>query len=458
MKRDAIDFEGGQIGTLFRKMLVPTLLGTLSMSAMTAIDGIIVGHGVGAVGVAAVNIVVPIYLLMSGLALMMGAGCSVVASIHLAQQRLKVARLNITQAMVASALIASLIATFILIYPEEVITALGASPTLLPYVMDYTLWLMPGFIFEMFGIIGLFVIRLDGAPRYAMWCNIIPAVLNAILDWVFIFPVGMGVKGAGIATALCMILGGVMALAYLTMPRHKLHMVMPKISAKSLRLSLRNVGYQCRIGLSSLLGELSLAIFIYVGNVVFMHLLGDDGVGAFGISCYYTPLFFSVGNSIAQSAQPIISYNYGAQRWDNVSHIRRLLLRTSFVVGVIVALLFVAVPELLVGMFVDLGSTAGQIAVEGFPYYATGIIFFILNIAIIGYYQSIERVWRATLIVILRGVVFVVPCFMLLPSLLGTPGIWLAMPLAEALTLCVTLLVAYLSSRGRSSEDHTSRV
>ena len=447
MKRDTIDFESGQIGTLFRKMLLPTLLGTLSMSAMTAIDGIIVGHGVGAVGVAAVNIVVPIYLLMSGLALMMGAGCSVVASIHLAQQRLKVARLNITQALVASSLIAALIAIFILIYPEEVITALGASPTLLPYVEDYTLWLMPGFVFEMFGIIGLFIIRLDGSPRYAMWCNIIPAVLNAILDWVFIFPLDMGVKGAGVATALCMILGGVMALAYLAMPRHKLHMVMPKISIKSLRLSLRNIGYQCRIGLSSLLGELSLAVFIYVGNVVFMRLLGDDGVGAFGISCYYTPLFFSVGNSIAQSAQPIISYNYGAQRWDNVSQIRRLLLRTSFIVGIVVALLFVAVPELLVGMFVDLGSTAGQIAVEGFPYYATGIIFFILNIAIIGYYQSIERVGRATLIVLLRGVVFVVPCFLLLPSLCDTPGIWLAMPVAEALTLCVTLLIAYLTSR-----------
>ena len=222
---------------------------------------------------------------------------------------------------------------------------------------------------------------------------------------------------------------------------------MPKISIKSLRLSLRNIGYQCRIGLSSLLGELSLAVFIYVGNVVFMRLLGDDGVGAFGISCYYTPLFFSVGNSIAQSAQPIISYNYGAQRWDNVSQIRRLLLRTSFIVGIVVALLFVAVPELLVGMFVDLGSTAGQIAVEGFPYYATGIIFFILNIAIIGYYQCIERVGRATLIVLLRGVVFVVPCFLLLPSLCDTPGIWLAMPVAEALTLCVTLLIAYLASR-----------
>ena len=447
MKRDAIDFENGQISSTFRKVLIPTLLGTLSMSAMTAIDGIIVGHGVGAMGVGAVNIVVPIYLLMSGLALMMGAGCSVVASIHLAQQRLKVARLNITQALVASSLIAALISAVILIYPEEIITALGASPTLLPYVMDYTLWLMPGFVFEMFGIIGLFIIRLDGAPRYAMWCNIIPAVLNAILDWVFIFPMNMGVKGAGVATAICMVIGGIMAIGYLVMPSHKLHTVMPKISTKSLRLSLRNIYYQCRIGLSSLLGELSLAIFIYVGNVVFAHYLGDDGVSAFGISCYYTPLFFSVGNSIAQSAQPIISYNYGAQRWDNVSQIRRLLLRTSFIVGLFVALLFVAVPELLVGMFVNLDTTAGAIAVEGFPYYATGIIFFILNIAIIGYYQSIERVWRATLIVILRGVVFVVPCFILLPSLLGIPGIWLAMPLAEALTLCVTLLVAYIATR-----------
>lgn len=447
MKRDTIDFESGEIAPLFRKMLLPTLLGTLSMSAMTAIDGIIVGHGVGPMGVAAVNIVVPIYLLMSGLALMMGAGCSVVVAIHLAQQRLKVARLNITQALVLSSLIAAIIAIVVLIFPKQIVTALGASPTLLPYVLDYTLWLMPGFVFEMFSLIGLFLIRLDGAPRYAMWCNIIPAVLNAILDWVFIFPMDMGVKGAGVATSMCMVLGGVMALGYLVMPRHKLHVVMPKISTKSLRLSLRNVGYQCRIGLSSLLGELSLAIFIYVGNVVFMHLLGDDGVSAFGISCYYTPLFFSVGNSIAQSAQPIISYNYGAQRWDNVSQIRRLLLRTSFIVGVVVALLFVAVPELLVGLFVDLHSNAGAIAVEGFPYFATGIIFFILNIAIIGYYQSIERVWRATLIVILRGVVFVVPSFILLPSLLGTPGIWLAMPLAEMLTLCVTLLVAYLSTR-----------
>ncbi|MBO5018918.1 MAG: MATE family efflux transporter [Alistipes sp.] len=439
MKRDAIDFESNDIGRLFRKLLVPTLLGTLSMSAMTAIDGIIVGQGVGPEGVAAVNIVVPIYTLMSGIALMVGAGCSVVSSIHLAKQKLKVARLNITQALIASSLTATLICAIILLFPRQIFELLGASPTLMPHVMSYTLWLMPGFVFEMFGLIGLFIIRLDGAPRYAMWCNIIPAVLNALLDWVFVFPMGMGVEGAGIATAICMVLGGIMALGYLLVPRHKLSIVMPKFSLKSLRLSLRNIGYQCRIGVSSLMGELSLAILVYVGNLVFMSMLGDNGVAAFGISCYYTPFFFSVGNSIAQSAQPIISYNYGIERWDRVGRVRRMLLTTSFIVGAIVTLLFIFVPEWLVGLFVDVNSTAAVIAIEGFPYYATGIIFFILNVAIIGYYQSIERVGRAMFITALRGFLFIVPAFILLPQLWGAAGMWLAMPVAELVTLMVVV-------------------
>lgn len=441
MKRDAIDFESGQISVLFRKLLIPTLLGTLSMSAMTAIDGMIVGHGVGPIGVAAVNIVVPIYQLMSGLALMVGAGCSVVAAIHLSHGKLRVARLNITQALVAAAAVATLIAALIFANLEEVALLLGASPTLLKHVVEYTEWLMPGFIFEMFGIIGLFIIRLDGAPRYAMWCNIIPAVLNAILDWLFVFPLDMGVKGAGVATGICMTLGGVMALGYLLRASSRLHVVLPKMSLKSLRLSLRNVGYQCRVGASSLMGELSLAVLIYIGNIVFMRYLGDDGVGAFGISCYYTPFFFMVGNAIAQSAQPIISYNYGRQRLAQVATTRRLLLLTSLLFGLIVAAMFVFMPELLVALFVDSTTVAAQIAIEGFPYYALGVVFFILNVAIIGYYQSIERVGRATLFVLLRGLVLIIPCFMLLPAWLGVKGIWLAMPTAEALTFMVVMLV-----------------
>lgn len=444
MRRDAIDFESGDIGRLFRKMLVPTLLGTLATSAMTVIDGVIVGQGVGELGVAAVNIVVPIYLIMSGIALMVGVGCSVIASIHLSQGKLKVARLNVTQALIVSALVAAFIGALIVAFPMQTARMLGASPTLLPHVIGYMVWLIPGFVFEMFSMIGLFVIRLDGAPRYAMWCSVVPAVLNAILDWVCVFPLDMGVKGASVATSICMVIGGVMALVYLMLRADKLRLQLPKLSAKSLRLTLRNIGYQCRVGLSSLMGELSLAILIFVGNLVFMHYLGDSGVGAFGISCYYTPFFFSVGNSIAQSAQPIISYNYGAERWDNVCRVRGLLLATSLAVGVVVAIIFTLLPEPLVALFVDVDSGAGALAIEGFPYFAAGIVFFILNVAIIGYYQSIEHIWRAMTFVALRGMVFIIPAFILLPQLWGTPGIWLAMPAAELATLLVIVATTRL--------------
>jgi len=296
-------------------------------------------------------------------------------------------------------------------------------------------------------MIGLFIIRLDGSPRYAMWCNIIPAALNVVLDWLFIFPLGMGIKGAAIATSTSIIVGGIMALNYLLFMADTLRLVPLKLSRKSMMLALRNIGYQCKIGSSSLFGELTLAVLIFVGNLVFMEYLGDAGVGAFGIACYYAPFFFMMGNAIAQSAQPIISYNYGIARWEEVREARTLLLSTSVAIGAVVALLFVLIPDVLVALFVDASSEAGRIAIEGFPYFATGIIFFILNVAIVGYYQSVEQITRATVFVFLRGFALLVPCFILLPWLLGTEGIWLAMPAAEFITFAIILA----SSRRRKS-------
>lgn len=439
MRRDAIDFEKDKVSRLFRKLLVPTLLGTIAISAVTAIDGIFVGHGVGADGVAAVNIVVPIYQIMSGIGLMIGAGCSVVASIHQSRGNIRVAQLNISQAITVSSLLVFTLSVLILMYPVQTATLLGASHTLLPQVVDYIHWIMPCFMFEMWSMIGLYIIRLDGSPRYAMWCNIIPTTLNAILDWLFIFPLNMGVKGAAIATSISIAIGGIMAIVYLLFFADKLRIVPLKLSKKSFLLTLRNIGYQCKIGSSSLFGELTLAVLIFIGNIVFMRYLGDAGVGAFGIVCYYAPFFFMMGNAIAQSAQPIISYNYGISRWREIREARRLLICTSAAIGTIVAMLFIFIPDKLVALFVDTASSAGQIAIEGFPYFATGIIFFIINVAIIGYYQSVEQIKRATIFVFLRGFILLIPCFIMLPMLLGVEGIWLAMPLAEFVTFVIIL-------------------
>ena len=183
-----------------------------------------------------------------------------------------------TQAVVFASVVTTVISVLILTFPGFTAKALGASETLEPYVVDYLIGWIPGCLLQLIGMIGLFVIRLDGAPKLAMWCNIIPAAVNIVLDWLFIFPLGLGVTGAAAATTISLIIGGAISMGYLLFRARHLRPVMPKWSRKSLRLSLRNIGYQCRIGSSALLGECTMAMLIFVGNQVFMRYLGDDGV------------------------------------------------------------------------------------------------------------------------------------------------------------------------------------
>lgn len=442
MERDAIDLGTVRVATLFRRFFVPTLLGMLSISAVTVADGMFVGHGVGSDGIAAINIYVPLLMLAQGVGLMAGVGCSVVASIHLSRGKVRAARLNVTQALWFVSLLTVLLVASVMLFPNATARMLGASERLLPLVRDYLLWFSPGLLFQMWTAVGLFVIRLDGAPRLAMWCSVISAVLNVVLDWLFIFPFGWGVRGAAFATAVSVAAGGAVAMAYLLFRARTLKLCRVKWSRKSLRLSLRNIGYQCRIGSSALLGEATLAVLMFVGNGVFMRSLGDDGVGAFGVACYYIPFVFMVGNAIAQSAQPILSYNFGLANGERVRAAARIALTTAVGCGAVVSALFVFAPEGLVGLFLPGENRAAQLAVAGFPLFAAGFIPFVVNLTAIGYYQSLERVRPATGFALLRGFVLLVPSFLLLPSLCGVAGIWFAQPLSETLTTAVILVFA----------------
>lgn len=440
MERDAIDLSTLNVFKLFRKYFIPTLLGMLSMSAVTAIDGIFVGHGVGSDGIAAINICIPLLMLFTGVGLMIGAGCSVVSSIQLSRGKNKSARLNVTQALLFVTIVALVISIPIIIFPENTARLLGSSEHLLPMVTDYLLWFVPSWVFQIWITVSLFVIRLDGSPKLAMLCCLITAVINVILDWIFIFPFNWGVMGAAFATSISIIVGGLIAIIYLLFYARHLNLCPIKWSFKSLRLSVRNINYQCRIGSSVLLGEATLAVLMFVGNQVFMHYLGDNGVGAFGIACYYIPFVFMVGNAIAQSAQPIISYNFGLGYKDRVVAATRIALLTAVICGVIVTSAFTIYPDLLVGLFISLENETAQIAINGFPYFAVGFTFFIINIVAVAYFQSVERVKPATIFALLRGFIFLIPSFVLLPKLLNIFGIWLVLPLSEISTTVVILL------------------
>lgn len=209
-------------------------------------------------------------------------------------------------------------------------------------------------------------------------CNIIPAVLNIVLDWWFVFPLGMGVRGAALATAIAGLTGGSMALIYF----RRSYILKFTRSITNFR---KTVATQARIGSAAFVTEIAMSIMMFTGNYVFMKYFGESGVAAYSIACYLFPLIFMMNNAVAQSAQPIISYNYGSGNKERVK-----------------------------------GA---------------------LWIAFIGYWQSIKKAALAFALTLLRGVVLLVPLFLLLPLIFPKTGMWAAIPASELLTLIVIIAV-----------------
>ncbi len=437
LSRDKIDFGTGKIGPLFRALFFPTLVGMVFMSLQTVIDGIFVGHGVGADGIAAVNIVAPLWMVVTGLGLMFGIGASVIGGVHLAEKNVKAARIILTQSFGVGFFITVLLSLFCLCFPVAVVYALGCSPSLERLALDYLLGLLPGMAFLFWQCEGMMLVRLDGSPRYAMWMQVAGAITNIVLDWLFIFPLGMGVKGAAIATAIACGVGGLMSLVYFIWFSSSLKFYRLKMSLTSLLLTLRNLCDMARIGFATFLTEIAMSITILVGNYQFMGMLREDGVAAFAIVCYLFPVIFSVNNAVAQAAQPIISYNYGAKQEVRVSRTLHLSLLTAVACGLIVMLTMIAGAEQIVGMFLRPEENAYGIATAGLPWFASCSVFFALNVAFIGYYQSVTRAGRAIVYTVLRGIAFPLTTFLLLPLLFGATGLWLAIPVAELATLVI---------------------
>lgn len=444
LNRDKIDFGTSKIGPLFRALFFPTLVGMMFMSLQTVIDGIFVGRGVGADGIAAINIIAPLWMVVTGLGLMFGIGASVIGGVHLAEKNVKAARIILTQSFGVGFVITLFLSLLCLCFPTMVIYALGCSKILEGLAVDYLLGLLPGMAFLFWQCEGMMLVRLDGSPRYAMWIQVAGAITNIVLDWLFIFPLGMGIKGAAIATAIACGVGGLMSLVYFIWFSSSLKFYRLKMSVTSLMLTLRNLWNMAKIGFATFLTEIAMSITILIGNYQFMGMLHEEGVAAYAVICYLFPVIFSINNAVAQAAQPIISYNYGAKLDFRVSRTLRLSLLTAITCGIIVMLTMIIGSEKIVGMFLRTEEKAYEIATEGLPWFACCSIFFALNVAFVGYYQSVTNAGRAIFYTMLRGIIFPVATFMLLPLFIGANGLWLAIPAAELATL---LIIVAMHSR-----------
>lgn len=441
LSRDKIDFGTGKISSLFRSLFFPTLIGMVAMSLQTLIDGIFVGLGVGANGIAAVNIVAPLWMVVTGLGLMFGIGGSVIGGVHLAEKNVKAARIILTQSFGVGFVITLFLSLICVCCPAMVLSLLGCSPALEQHAFDYLIGLLPGMAFLFWQCAGMMFVRLDGSPRYAMWIQVAGGITNILLDWLFIFPLDMGVKGAAIATSIACGVGGMMSLMYFIKFSHSLKFYRLKMRQTSLMLTLRNLRGMAEIGFASFLTEIAMSVTILIGNYQFMSMLHENGVAAFAIICYLFPIIFSVNNAVAQAAQPIISYNYGAGQKLRVRQTLRLSLLVAITCGILVMLTMIVGAEKIVEMFLRPEEKAYGLAIEGLHWFSICSVFFALNIAFIGYYQSVTSAGCAMVFTMLRGIIFSMAAFMLLPSIFGIMGLWLAIPAAELATLLIITIL-----------------
>lgn len=442
--RDALDYGEMRVPRLFRKLFFPTLLGLISSVLLNLADGIFVGRGVGSDALAAINIAAPVFQISTGIALMFGSGMSIVTAVHMGKGNYKAANINMTQAFTVGLLLMAVIVCAIDFFPHKTAVLFGGSEKLYPLVAQYLYGVSPCLLFMVVNMVGMFAIRLDGSPNYAMAVNAVSAALNIVLDWLFVFPLHWGLLGAAVATSVSAGVGTVMVAIYFLRMSRSLSLYKPKFSAKAIRLTARNCSYMLRLGLPTFIAETAISCMMITGNYVFMHYLHEDGVAAFSVACYLFPMIFMFGNAIAQSALPIVSYNHGLGKMDRIRQTRALSVRLGVFFGVAMSLLGYLFAQQIVSLFIASPSAANMIGAHGVPLFLLTCLPFTLNIVIIGYLQSMERYREATTFMLLRGYVIIIPCFILLPQAAGTDGLWLAEPVSETLSLaavCTYLLL-----------------
>lgn len=433
-----LDFGQGDIGFLFYSMLWPTLVGMISMVVLNLTDGAFVGHGAGSDSLAAINIVGPCFLLQSGIALMFGMGASVVASIYLSKGHQFMANLNITLAFIAAEVLSLTLSVLLLCFPEESCRLFGSNDQLLPLATKYLFWIA---LFEPLGLlasVGMFIIRLDGNPRLAMWIMTWAAIANMFFDWLLIFLFKMGIEGAAIATGGTFAVGGVFSIIYIAccLRTMKLQLLYPNL--KNVIRCIRYTFNIIKIGNSAFWGEAAIALVMILGNYMMIQYVGEDGVAAFSIACYCFPIVFSVGNAIVVSSQPIISFAYGVGNSQRIRKAFIMAMKAAIALGVFGGLLMSVGTRWVVGLFLESSTNAYSVAMTGLPIFGIGYIFISVNLILVGYLQSIEKATEAIVITMLRGYILIVATFLIFPHIFGVKGIWISMPAAE----CITMVIA----------------
>ncbi|MBU3136308.1 MATE family efflux transporter [Clostridium gasigenes] len=418
----------------FFKYAVPSAIAMFISSLYTVIDGIFLGKGVGDSALAAVNIVLPFTVLLFGLASMFAIGGGSLVSKNIGANNTEKA-VDVFRQVFKFLLIISIgISILTVIFTEEIVVLLGATDGLQPLAVEflrfYALFCIPNLI----GIVLSSFIRNDGRPKLAMISIIMGAITNIILDYIFIFQLGFGIKSAAIATGLGQIVTVCMLLPHFLKGKGYLTFGRVKLDRKLIKeFSL--------IGFPSFFAQASYSMIVLFHNIALVRYVGEVGISAYSIINYLTTNIYMVLYGITLGVQPLISYNYGRKNGEKMLGFFKITCISSLTISGIFVVISFVFGQNLISIFTtdpyiaELAYNALRIA--SFSYFVVG-----LNLNTLVYYQAIERPMYSNISCMLRSVIFLPICLIVFGSMFGITGIWMSAIVSESLTFITVKLIA----------------
>ena len=426
-----------RIGNLFLKYVSANVLGMIGYSCYILADTFFIARGIGADALAALNLVLPAYSLMNGTGLMIGMGAASRYTISSTKPEGTLHRTIFTQALYLAAFAAVIFSSGGIFLPDRIAAVLGANADTIGYATDYIRILLIFSPLFLGNNLLLSFVRNDGAPRLSMTGMIVGSLTNIVLDYVFIYPLGMGMTGAALATATAPVISMLIMSVHFIMKRNHFRPVLT-------RLSLVRWGDICTLGVSSLVTELSSGVVIIVFNYLILGLNGNTGVAAYGILANIALVLVSIYTGIGQGVQPIVSRYAGKDGEEQRRSLRRYALITSLSFALLSYLLIAVFAVPLAELFNrEHDPILTDIASNGMRIYFVSLFFSGINIVAAAFLSSADRPKQAFVVSILRGFVLIIPVAWILSVLFGLTGIWMAVPVTEAIVCALALIFLF---------------
>lgn len=409
----------------FSRYTALSVLGTLGVSCYILADTFFVSKGLGANGLTALNLAIPVYNFIHGTGLMLGMGGATKFSVCKSLDRKNEGNGIYTNTLYLALLFSAVFTLIGALFSKQLSLFLGADATVLTMTDTYLHWLLlfaPAFIMN---DILLCFVRNDESPQLSMFAMLAGSFSNIVLDYVFIFPMKMGIFGAILATGLSPIISITMMLPHWIKKKNTFHVIRTKIDASTIKQNLS-------LGFPSFIAQLSSGIVMITFNALILKLEGNTGVAAYGVIANISLVIVAIYTGIAQGIQPLVSSFYGKGNTRQIQAVLRYAMTTMLILSCMVYAFIFIFAQPVTSVFNSGNNPELQrIAVTGLRLYFTSSAFVGYNIILAIFFTSIERPLPAHILSVLRGLVLIIPMALVLSAIWNMTGVWLAYPFTE---------------------------